>query len=90
MTSLQSDLENNQLKSNHVCSLICPTFDYLINEKIITNVSCLVPNCDETFPSQSCLNFHLSKVHRINNQTVNIFQFFFGFTLLNRKKLNFQ
>ena len=78
-TSSSDDSEYNKEKLDHVCSLICPTFDYLINEKIVNNVTCIVPNCDEIFSSQSCLNLHLNKVHRIFNQTVKCFYFFLIF-----------
>lgn len=68
-------------KKAHQCSSICPSFEYLINEKITTNVSCIVTNCGETFSNLSVLNFHLKKVHRIdqtvsfNSSAVQIFPF---------------
>ncbi len=52
----------------HKCSSICPSLEFLKNEKIITNVVCTVPNCDEIFPNQSNLNFHLEKVHKLKLQ----------------------
>lgn len=71
MTNVYSDIplltnyQHSQSKQTHTCSSICPTYDFLINEKITTNVTCIVSNCDEVFSNQSCLNFHLKKVHRI-------------------------
>lgn len=58
-------INENLNKESHVCSSICPSLQFLKNEKIITNVSCIVPNCDEIFLNQSNLNFHLEKVHKI-------------------------
>ena len=49
----------------HKCSSICPSLEFLQNEKIVTNVVCTVPNCDEIFLNLSNLNFHLEKVHKL-------------------------
>ena len=68
---LHNNYQHFQPKQTHTCSSICPTYDFLINEKITTNVTCIVPNCDEVFSNESCLNFHLKKVHRID-QTVSV------------------
>ncbi len=56
--------ENNSKK--HECSIICPSYDFLINLSINTDVLCTVPNCDEIFSNTSALNFHLEKVHRLS------------------------
>lgn len=55
----------NQTKTSHNCTAICPSLEFLQNEKIVTNVVCTVPNCDEIFSNQSNLNFHIEKVHKI-------------------------
>ena len=52
-------------KTSHTCSAICPSFEFLQNEKILTDVVCTVPNCDEIFSNVSALNFHVEKVHKI-------------------------
>lgn len=57
---------NTKSKKTHTCSSICPSFDYLMNEKITTDILCIVPNCDEIFSNSSALNLHLKKTHRID------------------------
>lgn len=63
------EFENSESSSSnkepHVCTSICPSLEFLRNEKIVTNVECTVPNCGEIFQNQSNLNFHLEKVHRV-------------------------
>ncbi len=57
-------------KEVHKCSSICPSLEFLQNEKILTNVVCTVPNCDEIFLNQSNLNFHLEKVHKLKIEVI--------------------
>jgi hypothetical protein len=69
----QSENYNSKNPNNkkHVCSIICPDLDFLNKVEIITDVVCPVPNCDEIFSQVSALNFHLEKVHRIQQQQQN-------------------
>lgn len=57
-------------KKKHICSVICPTMEYLEKSEIITNVKCSVPECDEVFSQISALNLHLEKVHKIFKKVI--------------------
>jgi len=71
--SNEQHVESNQSLSNvqlihqkkHECSIICPSYEYLIGLSINTDLICTVPNCDEIFSNSSALNLHLEKVHRL-------------------------
>jgi hypothetical protein len=57
-------------KKKHECSIICPSYEYLIGLSINTDLICTVPNCDEIFSNSSALNLHLEKVHRLNQSVI--------------------
>lgn len=62
--------KQQEQKKNHICTVICPSLEFLNKVEIITNVVCSVENCDEVFSHQSALNLHLEKVHRLKTQKV--------------------
>ena len=70
-----SDDVNQEVNTRHKCSLVCPSFEYLNQAKIITNCVCTVPNCDEIFSQESALNLHLEKVHKIKQKVCLIKRF---------------
>ena len=55
-------------KKKHDCSAIFPSCEYLRSLSIETDLPCTVTGCDDRFSHSSALNFHLEKVHRINNK----------------------
>lgn len=57
--------EDEDLK--HKCKIIAPTIEYLNNEKILTDLLCTVPHCNEIFSNISALNLHLNKVHKLES-----------------------
>ena len=73
ITSETNCLEENEDQcTKHKCSIVCPSYEFLINAKISTNVVCTVPNCGEIFSQESALSLHLEKAHKIV-QKVSVF-----------------
>jgi len=72
LESSHQSLSNIHLaqQKKHECSIICPSYEYLIGLSINTDLICSVPNCDEIFSNSSALNFHLEKVHRLNQNVI--------------------
>ena len=54
---------------SHKCQIVCPSYDFLSKTRIITDVVCSVPNCDEIFSHESAMKLHMEKVHKLHQHS---------------------
>jgi hypothetical protein len=55
------------MNKQHVCKVITPTLEQLLNSKIQTDIVCSQPNCTQVFSNTGALNLHLTKIHKITS-----------------------
>jgi hypothetical protein len=55
----------------HVCKIITPTLEHLLNSKVQTDVLCTQPNCMQIFSNISAMHMHMEKTHNLSTSSGN-------------------